>query len=209
MRSSRLWGLVFSLCLTLSFGIAAGVIFPGSFIHWHVPAAIMTYLAFVVCVVMNILRALGRSVALSHPLCACDVGLVFAGITLVAGMIWGRHAWGTAWIWEPRLTGMLLMTLIFLSWRMTASHIAKHVVAERVATSSLILLGLPSMAFTHLATRLLGGIHPHAMPEAGHPSALPVHAFVLTGSCYVALAILIILVHRFRRPSTPSQKTDT
>ena len=200
MRNRRVLGLALLFGAVVGLGAAAFVSYPGAFLHWHVPAAILTSLAFVVCVVMNILRALNRPVTLFPPLCACDVGLVFAGITLVSGMLWGRHAWGTAWIWEPRLTGMLLMTLIFLSWRMTASHIAKHVVAERVATSSLILLGLPSMAFTHLATRLFGGIHPSGMPEASHPSALPGQAFLLTGLCYAFLALFIIFLRRSLRP---------
>ncbi len=35
---------------------------------------------------------------------AAEVGLVFTGLTLVVGAIWGRPTWGTYWDWDPRLT---------------------------------------------------------------------------------------------------------
>ncbi|MBQ1265868.1 MAG: cytochrome c biogenesis protein CcsA [Proteobacteria bacterium] len=188
--------LIISLVLCLTTGVAAYLLFPAKLLHWHVPAAIFTYLFFILCVVMNICRALGKQISLRRALSACDTGIIFAGITIITGMIWGRSAWGTAWIWEPRLTGMLLMTLIFVSWRMSATVIARHVVAERIATASLIILALPSIVFTHLATRLFGGIHPDAMPAATHSSALPGYAFVLSITCYLSLSVAFLLIHR-------------
>ena len=167
-------------------------------LYWHVPAAIMTYLGFGTCIVMNILRACGRPIRLFYPLLACDTGLLFSAVTLASGMIWGRSAWGTAWVWEPRLTGMLLMTLIFASWRLSAAHIARHVTAERVLTATLILLAMPSLAFTHLATRLFGGIHPPAMPPDALATGDACHAFVLTSLCYATTALFWILLRVMR-----------
>lgn len=202
MSVPALASFVISMVLCLATGVTALLLFPGKLLHWHVPAAIFTYLFFILCVVMNVCRALGKQIPLRRTFLACDTGIIFAAITIITGMIWGRTAWGTAWIWEPRLTGMLLMTLIFVSWRMSATVIARHVVAERVATASLIILALPSIAFTHLATRLFGGIHPDAMPASMHPSALPAYAFVLSIICYLSLSVAFLHIHRSLTKST-------
>lgn len=42
------------------------------------------------------------------------VGAMFAAICLVTGSIWGRPTWGTWWVWDGRLTSMLLLFLLYL-----------------------------------------------------------------------------------------------
>lgn len=184
--------IVAVVCAAITFYLSQGVL-----IAWHVPAAILSYLAFVVCVVLNIGRALGRKWPLSHALRACDHGIFFALATMVTGMIWGREAWGHAWIWEPRLTGMFLMTLIFVSWRLASRYIADHVTANRAATSALIVLGLPALAFTHFATKLFGGVHPSQMPKTGPESHVGPMAFICAIIFYLAFAWTVSLVKMY------------
>ncbi len=43
------------------------------------------------------------------------VGAVFTFITLVTGSIWGMPTWGTWWIWDARLTSMLVLLFIYIS----------------------------------------------------------------------------------------------
>lgn len=193
MKRLSLLAFVFAVvsvvCAAMTLYLSQGVL-----IAWHIPAAILSYLAFVVCVVLNIGRASGRKWPLSHALRACDHGLFFALATLVTGMIWGVKSWGHAWIWEPRLTGMFLMTLIFVSWRLASRYIADHVKANGAATSALIVLGLPALAFTHLATRLFGGVHPSQMPKTGAESHVGALAFICATIFYLAFAWTVSLV---------------
>ena len=67
----------------------------------------------------------GSSIALlvwRHPLAAiaaraCAVpGMVFAGLCLVSGSIWGRPTWGTYWQWDGRLTSMLLLFFVYAGY---------------------------------------------------------------------------------------------
>ena len=48
-------------------------------------------------------------------------GFVFNIIALVTGSIWGRPTWGTWWVWDARITSMLILALFYLmyliSWR--------------------------------------------------------------------------------------------
>ena len=48
-------------------------------------------------------------------------GFVFNIIALVTGSIWGKPTWGTWWVWDARITSMLLLAIFYLmfilSWK--------------------------------------------------------------------------------------------
>jgi heme exporter protein C len=81
----------------------------------HVPPAV---LASVIWVVMSI-AALGTLVW-RHPLAdvagktAAPIGAAFTFLCLFAGSMWGRPMWGTYWVWDARLTSVLVMFLMYL-----------------------------------------------------------------------------------------------
>ncbi len=83
----------------------------------HVPAAWMTFLAFFVVLVFSV-RYLwnGRENDDLLAASAAEVGVVFNGLTLLLGMIWGRPAWGVWWTWDARLTSTLVLFLIFMGY---------------------------------------------------------------------------------------------
>lgn len=167
--------------------VALGVslFFVDGILAYHVSAACLTYLFFLGCVGFNIgagvlatRSAVGDaedtgprryrvSCLAACAVSCCDVGLLFSAETLVTGAWWGHIAWGVSWIWEPRLTGMFLMTLCFMSWRLACAILGAEMVSKGRLTACLILLGLPSMAFTHVASQLFGGIHPATVEQSG------------------------------------------
>jgi heme exporter protein C len=81
----------------------------------HVPPAI---LASAIWVVMS-MAALGTLVW-RHPLAdvaaktAAPIGAAFTFVCLFAGSMWGRPMWGTYWVWDARLTSVLVMFLMYL-----------------------------------------------------------------------------------------------
>ena len=62
-----------------------------------------------------------------HPLAdvpakaAAPIGAAFTGLCLVTGALWGRPMWGTYWVWDARLTSVLVLFLMYLGvialWR--------------------------------------------------------------------------------------------
>jgi heme exporter protein C len=88
----------------------------------HVPAA---WLALGIYTLMA-LSALGTLVW-RHPLAdvaakaAAPIGAGFCLITLLTGALWGRPMWGAYWVWDARLTSMLVLFLLYLGvlalWR--------------------------------------------------------------------------------------------
>ena len=73
-----------------------------------------------------------------HPLAAIAArasavpGMVFTAICLATGSIWGRPAWGTGWVWDGRLTSMLVLLFLY------AGYIALSQAAARDGASSRI-----------------------------------------------------------------------
>jgi len=88
----------------------------------HVPAA---WLAMGCWAVMTI-AALGTLVW-RHPLAdvaaraAAPLGTAFTAMCLITGMLWGRPMWGAYWVWDGRLTSVLVLFLMYLGvlalWR--------------------------------------------------------------------------------------------
>lgn len=88
----------------------------------HVPSA---WLALGIYTFMAI-AALGTLVW-RHPLAdvaakaAAPIGAAFCLITLLTGALWGRPMWGAYWVWDARLTSVLVLFLLYLGvlalWR--------------------------------------------------------------------------------------------
>ncbi|OLC15540.1 MAG: cytochrome C assembly protein [Candidatus Rokubacteria bacterium 13_1_40CM_69_27] len=83
----------------------------------HVPAILIAYLAFAVVLVASVIylwrRAAGAD-RLAHA--SAEVGVVFTGINIATGSIWGKPTWGTWWTWDARLTSASIMFVIYLGY---------------------------------------------------------------------------------------------
>lgn len=85
----------------------------------HVPAAWLAYLAFFVTAVASALWLWPRTRAVHWDLLAgasAEVGVVFTGLTLALGSLWGRPIWGTWWEWDARLTTTLVLFFLYLGY---------------------------------------------------------------------------------------------
>ena len=117
------WLLVFTLLFLISglyFGLIAS---PDDYVqgsavrimYVHVPSAWMSLFAYLSLAICSIFFIIWR-----HPLAdilarsISPVGCVFALLTLITGSIWGKPMWGTWWVWDARLTSMLVLFFFFL-----------------------------------------------------------------------------------------------
>lgn len=81
----------------------------------HVPAAWLASLGYVALGVCALFYVVWR-----HPLAdiamraIAPVGAVFALLTLVTGAFWGKPMWGAWWVWDARLTSMLILFFFYL-----------------------------------------------------------------------------------------------
>jgi heme exporter protein C len=81
----------------------------------HVPSAWMALFVYVVIALASASALIWR-----HPLAdltaraASPLGAAFALLTLVTGSLWGEPMWGTWWVWDARLTSMLVLFFLYL-----------------------------------------------------------------------------------------------
>ena len=83
----------------------------------HVPAAWMALMVYALMAVMSVLGLVWR-----HPLAetaaraAAPIGAAFTAIALVTGSLWGKPMWGTFWVWDARLTSVLILFFLYLGY---------------------------------------------------------------------------------------------
>jgi len=73
-----------------------------------------------------------------HPLAAIAAraaaapGAVFAALCLASGSLWGRPAWGTWWVWDGRLTSMLVLLFLYLAYIALAGAVDREGGSSRI-----------------------------------------------------------------------------
>jgi heme exporter protein C len=83
----------------------------------HVPAAWMALSVYLFLAVASAVALVWR-----HPLAqvaaeaAAPVGAAFTLVCLVSGSLWGRPMWGTWWVWDARLTSVLILFFLYLGY---------------------------------------------------------------------------------------------
>ncbi len=77
-------------------------------------------------------------------------GFVFSIIALVTGSIWGKPTWGTWWVWDARITSMLLLSIFYLlfitSWKITTDTSKAEKISSIIAIIGLI--NIPVIKFS-------------------------------------------------------------
>lgn len=88
-----------------------------------------------------------------------EVGLPFAAMNLITGMIWGRIIWGIWWTWDPRLTSALLSALIYAGYLMLRRAIPEP--TERAKNSAVLaIFAFASVIFTYKSNEWFRTQHP-------------------------------------------------
>lgn len=83
----------------------------------HVPAAWNAMMAYGIMATTSLIAFIWR-----HPLAdevakACALpGAAFTALALITGSLWGKTSWGTFWVWDARLTSMLVLLFLFLGY---------------------------------------------------------------------------------------------
>ena len=111
-------------------------------LYLHVPAAWLAYLAFFVTAAASALWLWPRTRAPIWDLLAgasAEVGVLFTGLMLAIGSLWGRPIWGTWWEWDARLTTTAVLFFLYLGYlalRRTADTVEGR--GKRCAIAALI-----------------------------------------------------------------------
>lgn len=130
----------------------------------HVPTAWVAYLAFGVTGLSSAMYLFRKAHSLTWDRFAgasAEVGVMFMGLTLVSGSLWGRLTWGVYWAWDARLTTTAFLFVTYVGYlavrRLGGSH---HARARRSAI--LGLLAVLEIPLVHFSVELWRSLHQEA-----------------------------------------------
>ncbi|AFR25845.1 Heme exporter protein C [Bartonella quintana RM-11] len=93
--------------------------------------------------------------------CGAPIGAIFTALALVTGALWGRPTWGTWWVWDARLTSVLILLFIYLAIVMLARAFDNKEKAAR-ATAILTLVGLVNIPIIKFSVNWWNTLHQSA-----------------------------------------------
>lgn len=132
---------------------------------------------------------------------SAEVGVVFTGLTLVTGSLWGRPTWGTYWTWDPLLTTTALLFVLYLGY-LALRRVPgdPEVRAKRAAIAALVaFVDVPIVYFSVLWWKSL-----HQAPSVLDPTTGKTYIHgsmawtLLLGFVSFTLAFAWLVAHRYR-----------
>ncbi|HEX9882113.1 MAG TPA: heme ABC transporter permease [Hyphomicrobium sp.] len=114
-----------------------------------------------------------------HPLAdvsakaAAPIGAIFTFLALVTGSLWGRPTWGTYWVWDARLTSVLILFFLYLGLIALRSSIEDETLAGKL-TAVLALVGIVMLPIIKFSVEWGNTLHqPASIMRTGGPSIDP------------------------------------
>jgi heme exporter protein C len=141
-----------------------------------------------------------------HPLAdliantIAPIGLIFSILTLITGSLWGKPMWGTWWVWDARLTSMLILFFFYLGFILLSNAFERKIDGSKTASVLAIigLINLPIIKFSvdwwqtlHQPSSILRMDGPSIDKEMLFPLSL-----MMVGFSLFSLYLIIINVKR-------------
>lgn len=117
----------------------------------HVPSAWLAMMGYALIALSSFGLLVFR-----HPLAdvsakaAAPVGAAFTFLALVTGSLWGKGSWGTYWVWDARLTSVLLLFFLYLGLIALRSSVEDEALAAKL-TAVLALVGIAILPFIKIS----------------------------------------------------------
>jgi heme exporter protein C len=127
--------------------------------YLHVPSVLTAYLAFGLVLLGSIAYLATRRPGWDRLAgSAGEIGVLFTGLTIVSGSIWGKPTWGTWWTWDARLTSTAVLFFIYVGYLMLRSLIEDPDTRARYA-AVVGILGAVNIPIVHFSVKWWRALH--------------------------------------------------
>ncbi len=170
-------------------------------LYIHVPAAMLAqscYLLLAVAGVVSLVWKLKLADLALH--CAAPIGASMTALALITGSIWGKPTWGTWWVWDARLTSMLILLFLYagvialgqaLNNRESAAKACAVLAVVGVVNLPIIKYSVVWWSTLHQGATFTLGARPAMPAEMWAPLALTVPGFY----CFFGFVLLLRMRH--------------
>lgn len=180
------WLLILGLGL-LAAGIVWGLAFaPKDYLQGnsyriifiHVPTAFIAQSAYIMMAVAAVVTLVWRmKLADVFVKAVAPVGLVLTFLSLFTGAVWGKPTWGTWWIWDARLTSMLILLFLYGGVIALDRAISDEKSAAR-AVAVLVLVGVVNIPIIKYSVEWWNTLHQPATFKLTEKPSMPAEMWV-------------------------------
>jgi heme exporter protein C len=158
----------------------------------HVPSAWLAMGAYLLVAISSFGLLVFR-----HPLAdvsakaAVPIGAVFTFLALVTGSLWGRPMWGAYWVWDARLTSVLILFFLYLGLMALRSSLDDEALAGKL-TAILALVGVVILPVIKFSVDWWNTLHqPASVLRVGGPS---IHSSILVPLLVMAAGFTVAFI---------------
>jgi heme exporter protein C len=125
----------------------------------HVPASWLALFVYLCLGVASFLSLVFRhALADAAAKAAAPLGAVFTALALITGSLWGKPMWGTWWVWDARLTSVLVLFLFYLGYIALRAAMDDEAKGGRAA-AILALVGLVNLPIVKFSVDWWNSLH--------------------------------------------------
>lgn len=147
-------------------------------IYLHVPSAILAQSAYMLMAVAGAIGLIWKMKVADMVLkSAAPIGASMAVLALVTGAIWGKPTWGSWWVWDARLTSMLILFFLYLGVMALNSAIENESTAAQ-ASAVLALVGLVNIPIIKYSVEWWNSLHQTATFKITEKPAMPMEMWL-------------------------------
>lgn len=128
---------------------------------------------------------------------AAPIGAIFCLITLVTGSFWGKPVWGTWWVWDARLTSMLILFFFYMGY-IILTQVTEDILGNKAA-ACLAIFGSINVPVVKFSVNLWNSLHQPASvfrmsgPSIHSSMLIPLFIMFFGFSLYFIVNLLINL----------------
>ncbi len=163
----------------------------------HVPAAWMAMACYAVMALLSASFLIWKHQLADLAARACaPIGACFTAVALITGSLWGKPTWGTWWVWDARLTSVLILFFLYLGYMALAAAFDDRERGGRAA-AILACVGAINLPIIKYSVEWWNTLHQGASvfrmdgPTIDNAMLWPL---VLTGIGFNALFVVLLLV---------------
>jgi heme exporter protein C len=166
-------------------------------IYIHVPSAWISIILYTFVAIFSLIFLLKK-----HPLIykaaklLAEIGIFFTAITLLTGSFWGKPTWGTFWVWDARLTSVLVLFFLFLGY-LSFNYVMNLSVKSMTNSSILAIIGFINIPIIKYSVDWWNTLHQSSSITQNY-SAMDISMFIPLILCLFSLILYIIFIFMFK-----------
>ncbi len=163
----------------------------------HVPSAWFALMAYTILAGSSVLWFITRNPIFSIiARSIAQIGMIFTLISLVTGSIWGKPTWGVWWVWDARLTSMLLLFFLYLAYIFLWKSITNKDLASKIS-AALAIVGFVNIPIIKFSVDWWNTLHqPATISKLSSPSidiSMMIPLFIMTLATFLFLVTVFFI----------------